>query len=112
MWFNRGLPRSCADFAVGPSLAPQAFYRREGVLATDSAGESDPSTCQLGGLVYYDGSCDNREVPIMSRASWGIVEVDDNGKVLASLSGNVPATMPQTPQFGEHLAHGYAVQYP
>ena len=47
----------------------------------------------------------------MSRASWGIVEVDDEGRVLASLSGNVPATMPQTPQSGEHLGHAYAVQH-
>ena len=47
MWFNRGLPLSCADFAVGPSLVPQAYYRRDGALVTDAFGESDPTSCRL-----------------------------------------------------------------
>ena len=66
---------------------------------------------ELRGKVYYDGSCDNRGDPILSRASWGIVEVSDDGDVLATFSGNVPATMPQTPQSGEHIAHAFAVEH-
>ena len=36
---------------------------------------------------------------------------DADGNALATFFGNVPRTMPQTPQSAEHLAHAFAVQH-
>jgi hypothetical protein len=111
MWYNRGIPFAAADLAVGPGTAPEGYFRKNGKLQLHPDGSSDLSECRISGNIFYDGSCANRHDPVLSRAAWGIVEVDENGNTLATFSGNVPRSMPQTPQSAEHLAHAFAVQH-
>ena len=98
-----------SDLAVGPNLTVQARFFRAGEEVPSLA--STDAHFKLEGNVHYDGACQNRHDPILSRASWGIVQVDAGGNVEASVFGNVPASLPQTPQSGEHLGHAYSVQF-
>ena len=43
------------------------------------------------GHVYVDGSCVPHIIPELSRAAWAVVQTDDQGRVLKSISGVVPA---------------------
>ena len=63
------------------------------------------------GPVYVDGSCVPHVVPELSRAAWAVVQTDEQGQVLKSISGVVPACLPQTAQAGEYLAMTAAAQH-
>ena len=105
VFHNRGLLANAADLAVGPPAQPYGKFFRDGVEVVDEAQWT------MEGHVYYDGSCDpvkgSRE---LSRASWGVVQVDDDGKVVSTMRGVVPSFMPQTAQSGEHMGRTMAVQ--
>ena len=63
-----------------------------------------------GGPIYVDGSCVPHAIPELARAAWAAVQLDEQGKLVASASGPVPAGWPQTSQAAEHLAMVHAVR--
>ena len=64
----------------------------------------------LSGHIYYDGSADNNGHTELDRAAWAVVEVDDEGNLLAHASGPVWRGIPQTNQGVEHCAFACAAQ--
>ena len=106
--YNRGIPPMIADQAHGPPSPAQALeattFMRNGVHITDR------QQWQLSGRIYYDGSCQQARDPELSRASWAAVEVDEDGRLIASLQGVVSRAFPQTSQSAENIARTSAVQ--
>jgi len=60
--------------------------------------------------LFADGSCSRTGIRSLNRASWAVVETDDEGRAVAGWMGVVPADMLQSPQAGEYLAAAYAAQ--
>jgi hypothetical protein len=80
-------------------------------LPTDANG--DPCMAVDGKLynnLFADGSCSKTGFRSLDRASWGVVEVDEDGKAIAGWMGVVPSDMLQTSQAGEYMAAAYAAQ--
>ena len=46
------------------------------------------------GDLYYDGSYEAGDIhPECGRAGWGVVQIDDQGKIVKKLQGTVPPTL-------------------
>jgi len=58
----------------------------------------------LWGKIFIDGSCTSHSVPELRRASWSIVEVNDQGEAVKIVRGPVWDPLPQTPQAAEYCA--------
>ena len=73
--------------------------------------EIEDHTCwALEGNVFYDGSCLQRGCNGLSRATWAAVQLGPDNQVVASVSGPVWRSLPQTAQAAEHCARAAAVQ--
>ena len=77
---------------------------RNGVEIKDHTGWA------LEGNVFYDGSCLQRGCNGLSRATWAAVQLGPDNQVVASVSGPVWRSLPQTAQAAEHCARAAAVQ--
>ena len=113
MWHNRGIPFAIADKAAGPDPQLSAeFYTFPEDVSQPSEGTKveDEAQWALAGHVYYDGSCEQLREPVLSRASWAAVQVDEQGRLTATVIGTVPNTMPQTAQSGEYLGNYMATR--
>lgn len=88
---------------VHPATGVEGPAFEGGVTVTSVAG------CRLKDLelsddIYIDGSCTTHPVVGFRRAAFGIVMLSASGEVLATVSGPVWSSLPQTPQAGEHVA--------
>ena len=88
-------------------------------LETAAAGENwfeffgmRPDECFLpsGGDVFVDGSCFNPSVPELSRAGFGVCQIDPSGLLRKGVWGLVPHPFPQNSLSGEVCAFGVAAQ--
>ena len=102
--YNRGL---CDDLAELTEAPPS-----EGGILFMLNGEEiqDPNERKLQGNIFYDGSCIKRGAPGIDRATWAAVQVDEEGAVVACVSGPVWRSLPQTARAAEHCARAAAVQ--
>jgi len=64
----------------------------------------------LTGHVFADGHCSRTGFRGLDRASWSLVQVNDEGDRLRSIRGVVPPDYPQTAQASEFFAALYAAQ--
>ncbi len=72
--------------------------------------DREPTPGMLCGAVCLDGSASQSPLAELRRASWAVVQVDDQGRPSAAVSGLVPCGFPQTSQAAEFLAaHGFSV---
>ncbi len=78
-------------------------------------GEDDPRDphlkAQVGGWVYFDGSCRPSPIRDLARAGCSIVEVDEEGDMVRSLEAVVPWHLPQTAQCAEYLSMALGFTY-
>ena len=59
----------------------------------------------FGKNVFVDGSCMYLAlVQSFARAGWAVVEITDEGELVAALYGPLPSRYTQTAQAGEHYA--------
>ncbi len=89
-----------------------AVARRNGL--DDLAGVDDRTAdlkAQLGGNVYFDGSCTTSPIRDLTRAACSIVEVDEAGDPIRTVEATVPWDLPQTAQCAEHLAMAMGYHY-
>ncbi len=89
-----------------------AVARRNGFggnVATDPRNAHQKA--QLGGLVFFDGSCAPSHIRDLARAACAITEVDQEGNMRRSLEVAVPWELPQTAQCAEHLAMAMGFEY-
>ena len=63
------------------------------------------------GYVYTDGSADRHAVTELRRAAWAIAWFSPEGQKIATATGNVPNSLPQTPQAAEYTASTMAVKF-
>jgi ribonuclease HI len=63
----------------------------------------------MSGNIAYDGSCQQRRDPALSRAGWAVVEMGINDTVTATFSGAIPRHLPQSAQAAEYTARARAV---
>ena len=59
---------------------------------------------------FNDGSCKQTGDPELTRAAWAVVEVDQEGQLVACLEGPVWRGAPQTAQAAEYVACASAIQ--
>jgi len=64
----------------------------------------------LTGHVFADGHCSRTGFTGLDRASWALVQVNNDGDRLRSIRGVVPPDYPQTAQASEFFAALYAAQ--
>jgi hypothetical protein len=57
-------------------------------------------------------SCLPHQVPELRRAAWALVELDEAGAALRTISGAAPHGLPQIPQSAEYLAASVLAQRP
>ena len=62
------------------------------------------------GKIYGDGSCLNPSIKGLARAGWAIVQVNEDGDVIKSIHGCVPAMYAQTSLAAEHMAFWVAFE--
>ncbi len=62
------------------------------------------------GTIFADGHATRTGVDGVDRASWAVIELDDQGDLVSCMCGVVPADYPQTSQAAEYLAAAYAAQ--
>ncbi len=85
---------------------------REAGLQEDGTDHRDVhQRAQLGGKVYFDGSCKPSPIRDVARAACAIVEVDSRGQLVRSLEAVVPRHLPQTAQCAEYLAMTLGYEY-
>ena len=82
------------------------FERRGADGKLHVVDEDDEDEVYLTGDVYPDGSCTHHTIQDLSRASWGVVQLDANNEIEARVSGVVPRFLPQTSGAGEWFAFG------
>ena len=83
----------------------------EGVLfERDGQVIEDSNEWGLSGVICYAGSCTVSRWNGVRRAAWAAVEIAEDGKVKAVLTGPVRANLPQTPQAAEYVARCAAAQ--
>ena len=64
----------------------------------------------MWGPVFVDGSCTAFKYKVLNRAAWSVAMVDEQGELVARISGTVWASLPQTPQAAEYVALGAAAE--
>ena len=81
--------------------------RRERVAADGTWDEvsGDDGNWQLQGLVYQDGSCAPHVLSELARASWGVVQVTEEGLPEYRVFGPAPGALRQTAHTGEWCAY-------
>ena len=85
--YSRGLGPHPADVHSGHICTTQVIeFRRNGAIIEDR------KLWTLTGEVYYDGSCFKNLEAALSTATFGIVELDDDGNLAAEVKGTVPAS--------------------
>ncbi len=120
-WTTAAFPHP-ADVAPPPTpqryvqveVFPEAERASEPAMAAArlnghvEAGHADPRTpdqkAQLGGRVYFDGSCRPSPIRDLARAACSIVEVNDGGDPIRTIEATVPWDLPQSAQCAENLA--------
>jgi len=81
-------------------------------LESDTTGKGiPPAGWRMDGNLFADGHCSRTGIKGLDRASWAILELDDNGCPVAWVYGAVPRDLPQTPQAAEYLAAVYAAHF-
>jgi len=77
----------------------------------DAVPPEDRDVGKLGGhYVFTDGSASRHPVSELRRAAWGLVFINPDESVQASVRGPVWRHLPQTPQAGEYLGTVAAIQ--
>ena len=79
-WFARGLLPDPVDLLPAPKQSddlPIQWHRQ-------------PPGGFMTGSLFLDGSCKHPRTAALRRAGWAIVQVDDDGKVVAAAYGGVP----------------------
>ena len=102
--YCRGLCQDLAEAVPEPLVEGGIRFMRNGVEIKDHTGWA------LEGNVFYDGSCLQRGCNGLSRATWAAVQLGPDNQVVASVSGPVWRSLPQTAQAAEHCARAAAVQ--
>ena len=100
--------RVLRGFCEHPSVvAPLPVLEAKPVVVfTDAAAEG----AGFVGNLYIDGSCSKQLVPELNRAGFAAVVCNPAGAELGSLTGQVPAWLPQTPQAAEHCGLAYTLR--
>ena len=62
--------------------------------------------CFNGSGVYGDGSADKHIDPLLNRAEWSIIQIDNHGNLRNALAGSVLRGHPQASPSAEHHALG------
>jgi hypothetical protein len=103
-----------SDVQPGPALNTGAeFFRLKQPCPLPENADGEPHMAEEGklyGTLFADGSCSRTSIRSLNRASWSVIETDDEGRATAGWMGAVPSDMPQTPQAGEYMAAAYAAQ--
>ena len=66
----------------------------------------------MHGTICYDGSCTTSTHRGLRKAVWAVVEVSEDGRVIAPVSGPGWASLPQTPQAAEYVADAPLLSVP
>ena len=104
--YNNGILPHPADRLPPPCAQDRwEFARNDGTRCT---GDTVPkATPTMHGNLFTDGHASRTGIHECDRASWAVVQIDDQGEVVAYLRGSVPRTFPQTSQSSEYLAAAF-----
>ena len=103
-YFSRAIAPHPADAVPRPTCERKVSFYKNGVEI------ADPALWQMQGHIFYDGACTRDIEDEFSRAVWGVIQLGLAGNVVATLSGPVPASLPQSSQAAEHAGRIAAVE--
>ena len=107
--YNFGiLPSPCDVWPLPAEKEGAQFFR---YFWPEGVDEEDVLSEKLYGNRFADGRCSQTGINGINRASWSVIEPNDQGGTSAVLYGAVPRALPQSSQSAEYLAAVGAVDY-
>ena len=86
-----------------PTLESECWHR-------DGADGCIDGIVRMNGDIFADGHASRTNVDELNRASWAIVEIDEDDTIVAYARGCVPRYLPQTAQAAEFMAAAFTPQ--
>ena len=105
---------TCALYNRGLTSHPASDYPAVSCDTTCEYFERGKNTgakvLSVQGKLCVDGSCDQHIIRSLRRASWSVVQIDDDGEEIVAVRGTVPAFFVQSSQAGEYATLSAALQ--